>query len=698
MATIRGTEGNNYLYGTSAADQIFGLGGNDELRGGGGNDSLYGGAGADTLDGQGGNDLLDGGDGIDTVLYEYNVTPINASLVQGTVTFPGTGWATERLVSIENIVAGAGNDTLIGNAQSNLLVGGDGNDLLDGGYGADSIYGGAGPSDWGEYDDFDIVRYDWATVALTATLDGQVIFAGLPNETDEIRGVEAIWSGSGADSLTGNGAANELRGGGGKDTLVGGGGDDTLWGQGGQDRLDGGLGNDIVVYSDNTTPVRIDLVAQLVSFPGQNWPAETLVSVEGAIGGSGNDTLIGTAGANLFDGGAGADSIVGGGGVDTLSLATAGASVINLTTGRGNAVGSAAQDSFSSIENVIGSSGNDAITGSAGANYLLGAAGNDTIAGGGGADTLFGGAGKDKVSGGAGKDQIELSAGGDEIDGGAGIDVLILDQDYETFGGTTYYYDHPVSYEFFDGPTAPTARIDLAAGVTELLSVWSGKGTVSNIENVTTGAGNDVVIGNSSANIISVGHGANKVDGRGGNDLIIGSNAENDDDLSYYTFDDDRDLLEELNGGAGNDTLIGGTRMSGDAGNDRLVAGWEHHTMTGGQGADRFVFSDRFYTDWYKGHWFDAQRGTITDFNRAQGDRIVIEHDPSSGAAPVFVGSVESRFDLEEGEIGQIGNTIFLALDRDYEYWVDYYEFVEGLEITLENFDGQLRVSDFMFA
>lgn len=56
------------------------------------------------------------------------------------------------------------------------------------------------------------------------------------------------------------------------------------------------------------------------------------------------------------------------------------------------------------IENAIGGSGNDSLTGNASSNRLDGGAGNDNIDGGAGNDTLIGGAGNDSIIGGAGDD------------------------------------------------------------------------------------------------------------------------------------------------------------------------------------------------------------------------------------------------------------------------------------------------------
>ena len=77
------------------------------------------------------------------------------------------------------------------------------------------------------------------------------------------------------------------------------------------------------------------------------------------------------------------------------------------------------------IENAIGGSGNDKITGNDLANMLVGNAGNDTFQGGAGNDKIVGGAGNDVLNGGAGNDTL---TGGDGFDtyvfADAGVDTI----------------------------------------------------------------------------------------------------------------------------------------------------------------------------------------------------------------------------------------------------------------------------------
>jgi CARDB/FG-GAP-like repeat/RTX calcium-binding nonapeptide repeat (4 copies)/Bacterial pre-peptidase C-terminal domain/Lipase (class 3) len=102
-------------------------------------------------------------------------------------------------------------------------------------------------------------------------------------------------------------------------------------------------------------------------------------------GGDGNDTVFGMGGADTIIGGDGAgnDTYDGGDGIDTViySSATLGI-VVNLSLSQDQATGpEIGTDQITNIENVIGGSGDDRITGTTGANVLIGGAGNDILVG-----------------------------------------------------------------------------------------------------------------------------------------------------------------------------------------------------------------------------------------------------------------------------------------------------------------------------
>ncbi|EIM25504.1 M10 family metallopeptidase [Microvirga lotononidis] len=72
-------------------------------------------------------------------------------------------------------------------------------------------------------------------------------------------------------------------------------------------------------------------------------------------------------------------------------------------------------DTRSLIENAVGGSGNDSLTGNDGANSLKGGAGADKLNGLGGADILDGGAGADTLTGGAGADIFDFKSVNDSL-------------------------------------------------------------------------------------------------------------------------------------------------------------------------------------------------------------------------------------------------------------------------------------------
>jgi len=136
-------------------------------------------------------------------------------------------------------------------------------------------------------------------------------------------------------------------------------------------------------------------------------------NADSVVGTSGADILCGLGGNDTFRGLAGNDLIFGGTGVDTISYAGAPGTWVDLRQQGLGLVGAHARsgvghgkDSFTGIENAIGSAFADLLTGSGAVNRLLGGDGADVLTGLGGADRLEGGAGQDTLTGGAGTDTL----------------------------------------------------------------------------------------------------------------------------------------------------------------------------------------------------------------------------------------------------------------------------------------------------
>jgi trimeric autotransporter adhesin len=236
------------------------------------------------------------------------------------------------------------------------------------------------------------------------------------------------------------------------------------------------------------------------------------------------------------------------GGTDTLSAAglTTG-SVIDLRPGQQFTTASTLGPGTVSIafnvviENAVGGSGVDILTGNAVANELSGEDGNDS---------MFGEQGNDIIAGGAGNDTADGGGGTDAIDGGIGDDVL--------FGGEDN--DVIVGGEGNDSLSAASASFTPGGHGNDSLDGGLGDDTLSG------GSGNDTLIGGDGDDVAFGADGADVMSGGAGNDHLAGA--------------DGNDVLD---GGAGNDTITaaGGFDFSID-------------TSTGGPGADEFVVRWQF--------------------------------------------------------------------------------------------------------
>ncbi len=133
--------------------------------------------------------------------------------------------------------------------------------------------------------------------------------------------------------------------------------------------------------------------------------------VYNGTGGKVIGTIYGEWGDDWFVTGRSADHIDGGDGIDTLDFSAATTLVkADLSNSANNAGQSAIHDTYTGIENVIGSGFNDVLTGDAQANALSGNAGADKLLGADGNDTLTGGLGHDTLTGGNGFDTFVFNA------------------------------------------------------------------------------------------------------------------------------------------------------------------------------------------------------------------------------------------------------------------------------------------------
>lgn len=170
---------------------------------------------------------------------------------------------------------------------------------------------------------------------------------------------------------------------------------------------------------------------------------------------------------------------------------------LRIETGDGNdTVTNQAAGSF-----VLGGPGDDTLNGGGGSDYLYGEDGNDTLNGGdsgayASADQLFGGPGNDQLNGQGGPDLLWNGPGADTVSGGEGSDNVL-------------YEDSADVSVTLDG-----AANDGAAG--------EGDNVAGDVELISAGGGNDVLVGSAAANELSGGGGNDQITGGAGKDQIRG--------------------------------------------------------------------------------------------------------------------------------------------------------------------------------
>jgi Ca2+-binding RTX toxin-like protein len=403
------------------------------------------------------------------------------------------------------------------------------------------------------------------------------------------------------------------------DDLHGDAGDDTLENSDGADSFDGGLhisAGDTVTYEPTSaaaTTIDIDNVAD----DGRNCPGGTCegddvqTTVENVTGDTSNDKITGSSAANVLNGGSGDDTLAGGSGPggdggdrfiggangtlgDTVTYAPRTA---NLTVDIDGVADDAGENDEVEldIENLIGGTGGDNLTGDTDNNDLRGGpgTGNDTMSGVGGNDTMHGGDGTNT--------------------GADGADI---------FHGGSHTTGDTVSYATRTGGL--TADLDGVAGDDP-----DGDTIGADVENLTGGTNQDTLTGNNLANILNGGPqndtlaGGASAGADGADTFIGGTHVFSGDTVTYAARtgvivadmdgivgdDTDGDTvgadIEKLIGGSAGDTLTGNSAentlhggpgtgsdtLSGLGDDDEFFGGTGANT--GPDGADTFIAGDQ---------------------------------------------------------------------------------------------------------
>ncbi|MFT5433262.1 MAG: Ca2+-binding RTX toxin-like protein [Myxococcota bacterium] len=254
VESIVGGDGDDTLTGSANDDTLDGGPGDDTIVGGDGDDTLKGGDGDDILTAGAdtdGADIFNGGAGTDTATYAARGVGEDLTITIGSGANDGESGELDDIQStVENIIGGAGDDTISGSSADNTITGGDGDDTLDGGAGDDTFLEGTttnGADTFTGGSGTDTVDYSARTAALTVTMDDDTGNDGLAAEADDVSStIENLLCGTGADVITGNANDNLIETGAGIDTVNAGAGNDEIFGEAGDDVLNGGDGDDTI--------------------------------------------------------------------------------------------------------------------------------------------------------------------------------------------------------------------------------------------------------------------------------------------------------------------------------------------------------------------------------------------------------------------------------------------------------------------
>ena len=676
-----GDSADNEIDGNRANNLMYGFEGADTLRGEQGDDWLFGGEGADTLEGGEGDDVLLGGEG---------------------------------------------DDILLGGEGADMLIGGEGADTLTGGTGADTFVFGEDSGD-DTITDFSLTDGDKIHLA---TLAQTITWAQLQSKITTVTDVNNVvtglkidlsdWGG-GTITLTGITSVSDLT----EDMFVldkitgTDGVDDTLQGGTSDDTMSGGTGADTFVFNEDsgsdtitdfstTEGDRIDLTAftasitwaqlravmtqvaddplttgvdetavviDLTSFGGGQITltgitstdlTEDMFVLDDFAGGAGDDTLEGGTTDDRFTGGAGADTFVfePDHGRDTITDFEVGTDKIDLSAFTGITSMSDLwcwQDGDDAVIYLGFHEGGGRII-LEGVSYWDLSASDFTFY----QDEYTGTDSAETVEGGGGDDTITGLAGDDTLTGNEGADTFVFGSGH----GSDTITDFTVDTDKIDltGLTGITQFSDLSISddangnaVIDLSSQGGGSITLTGVSTSDLDAGDfvlyqNVYTGTSRSEIIEGAHGDDTLTGGGGADIFVFRDDSANDTIT--DFDTTRDCID-LTGltatvtwavlstkittiadpndpnvvtglkidltdfGGGTITLTGLTAVSdltenmfildeiagSDGVNDVLQGGGSDDTMTGGTGADTFVFNETSGND------------TITDFSTTA-DRI----------------------------------------------------------------------------
>ncbi len=425
------------------------------------------------LFGNAGSNVLNGGAGIDTVSFINATKAVAANLT----TKKATGFGTDTLTNIENLIGSNFNDSLTGSATANKIEGGVGNDIIDGGNGTDTAV-------------YTLARTNYTVTFNAGTLVYTVKANSGSEGTDTVKNVENFSFSDGtflASSLI--------------DSIA-----PTVSTFSPTDGMTGvALGSNIVLTFSEAIQKGTGTIYLRSGSASGNLVEEFNAATSDRISVSGTTLTIDPT-SNLA--------------ANTQYFVTFASGTVKDLAGNAY-TGTSTYDFRTGAAPITGTEGNNTLTGTANADVINGLGGNDILTGAGAVDTMNGGNDSDLYiiaatadhsaaeiadSGMSGTDEVRITA-----TSASTFTLYAGDTGIETFVVGTGTAATAVS-------TATTAINVNAAAVLNGLTITGNAGA-----NILTGtAYNDIIIGNAGNDTISAGVGIDTVNGGVGADSLTG--------------------------------------------------------------------------------------------------------------------------------------------------------------------------------
>ncbi|OTK24855.1 calcium-binding protein [Acinetobacter pittii] len=387
--TLNGTVQDDILVSASGNDILNGAAGSDTLVGGSGNDKLYGGDGVDILVGGTDNDYLEGGYQGDTYIFSKGHG-------QDIISDYSAGTAGEDIIKFTDVKF---DEVKFRKEGTDLKLSGynEGDEITIKGF-------------FNTYYDIEKFVFSDQTVTMDYFRQNGLTFDGTDaGETITTWSNKSIVkAGAGDDIVTASGSDDVLDGGSGNDKLYGGAGVDILVGGTGNDYLEGGYQGDTYIFSKGHGQ---DIISDYsAGTAGEDIIKFTDVKFdEVKFRKEGTDLKL----SGYNEG----DEITIKGFFNTYY------DIEKFTFSDQTIISS---DIPKIGLEIIGTTGDDTLTGNIGKDILIGGTGNDILNGGDGNDLLNGGAGNDTLNGGIGADTVIfkiLEGLGNDAVGGNGVDT-----------------------------------------------------------------------------------------------------------------------------------------------------------------------------------------------------------------------------------------------------------------------------------